>query len=330
LENTLNGIINYRNPAARVHDVDCLSAISRLRKNSSSIQVENPRAVFVTANASLAKASHLYFSKYLKKPEFPHCIADYALGNLMWLKNPTQSPNLPYKRLLADFYAALQPSDDLWQSYLIEIDKLQKDKEIGEEDYYLLRYSLTSRRALMDITKGEISAFSEGTISQVLEIAKENIRADLQKQLVEERARAGDELAAERAKAAQQLEEERSKAAEQIKERERAEISAEAQRRESEERQRNILNVAQAIAKWVSGAIFYLMAIAIAVGMYMTFPGTHPSTESWVTFIILFILAIAGLFHLIIGTTIIDISKIIERRLSTILVNWLKKKDILK
>ena len=45
--------------------------------------------------------------------------------------------------------------------------------KISEEEYYILKYSAQAKSALMEVTKGETSAFVEGTIQQVLQKATE-------------------------------------------------------------------------------------------------------------------------------------------------------------
>jgi hypothetical protein len=49
-----------------------------------------------------------------------------------------------------------------------------------------IRHSLAAKRTLMDITAGDLSAFSEGTVAQVLEVAKEHLKAELTEELSRE------------------------------------------------------------------------------------------------------------------------------------------------
>ena len=73
----------------------------------------------------------------------------------------------------------MQPPDHLWKRYLAETARLQEEGRISAQEYYLLRHSLAAKSALMDLTQGNDSAFSEGTVQEVLTIAKERLRADL-------------------------------------------------------------------------------------------------------------------------------------------------------
>lgn len=184
LEAHLKQEIRYHNPAALRHDVDCIAAIARLRGGKAYFEIETCRAIFVSTNSGLAWAAKSFFpSTEDDRTKVPPCLTDHALGNLLWLKNPTIAPDLPRKMLIADAYAATQPPAELWKSYLAEIYRLKERGTVPSHDYALLRYAASAKRAVMDITKGDEAAFSEGTVGEVLAIAREQVRADLDAEL---------------------------------------------------------------------------------------------------------------------------------------------------
>ena len=181
-EERLGEAMNYSNPNALVHDVHCISAVARLRAGKESFQVEECRALFVTTNVALACEARNYFQGESSPGAIALAITDYALGNLLWLKDPTVAPDLPLRRLIADVYAAMRPSAGLWKAYLSEIAKLEKAGKVTTNDYYLLRYSLASKAALMDLTSGEEQAFSEGSVYEVLNMVRKSERADFRQE----------------------------------------------------------------------------------------------------------------------------------------------------
>lgn len=189
LELHLQANVGYHNPKALQHDVDCIAAIARVRRGRDSYAVETCGALFVTTNVELARATRSFFQAEAPPGAIALCISDYALGNLLWLKNPTRAPDLPRHRLIADAYAAMQPPEQLWKAYLTEIARMEQRGDVGPEDYLLLRHSVSAKSALMDITKGDASVFTQGTVAEVLEVAKRNVRADLQEELAKERAK---------------------------------------------------------------------------------------------------------------------------------------------
>lgn len=182
-EDYLQSRIHYSNERALVHDVTCISAISRIRRGRKSYEIENCSAIFITSNSLLVKSTRHFFQQDQPTGTVSLCMTDYGLGNLLWLKNPIAAPELPRIQLISHVYAALQPSDSLWKKYLAEVAKLQQQGDISEEDYYLLRYTTTSKQTLMVITEGDEQVFAEGTVLEILEVAKETLRKDLADQL---------------------------------------------------------------------------------------------------------------------------------------------------
>jgi hypothetical protein len=173
LENHLRTWINYRNPAAAVHDVQCISAVVRARGDLGRMgEIERSRSVFVTTNGALVRAVRVFFGSELGRRDTPYSYLDYEITTLCWLKAPLQAPELPQKQILADCYAAMQPGDELWTAYLAEVERLHEAGGVTQEDYDTLRFSIDARRALMDSTLGRSQAFSAGTVADVLEHAR--------------------------------------------------------------------------------------------------------------------------------------------------------------
>lgn len=175
--------VRYQRKEPLQHDIDALTSIHRLRKGQLSRSIESCKSIFVTTNISLARACARFFRKEYHGTTVPLCTVDNVLTTIMWVKKPITAPDLPKKRIIADCYAALNPQDNLWKIYLDEIDRLQVSGDLTDDDYNLLRYSTEARRALMDVTLGEFEAFVEGSVYEVLNRAKENLRAELEKAL---------------------------------------------------------------------------------------------------------------------------------------------------
>lgn len=174
--------MNYKSEDALYHDTISISSIIRLRKGKESINLEECGSVFVTTNTNLARFTAKYFVKE-KIPLIPPCISDSFLTNIVWLKNPTVAPDLPRKRIIADCYAAQQPSDDIWIKYVCKLEELKKEKEISAEVYYFLRTSIEAKSALIEITKGDINAFTNGTVEEIISRVKYLFTSDLQEKI---------------------------------------------------------------------------------------------------------------------------------------------------
>jgi hypothetical protein len=282
-EKHLDVEIGYRKAAARRHDLDCVSAVVRLRRGREVFVVEECVALFLTTNVALAKATRGFFQADASPGSVPLCLTDFALGNLLWLKNPAIAPELPKRRLIADAYATLQPSDNLWKKYLVEIARLEERKEISNDDYYLLRYSASAKRAFMDLTQGAEETFTEGTVAEVLQLAIENARADLAVSLEGEK---------EKREAAERVASERGTELKVA----RKETSARADL-QTFRRRTVALRIAKGISWVPRGAAYALMV----VGAVYAFPWNFPSPKAaWFqylvtgAFLVLFVLTLAG------------------------------------
>lgn len=191
LESRFRDTIWYRDDTPLFRDVDSIAAVMRLRQGRAPSLVEECGAIFVTTNTLLAKGCREEFCSTSSNVISP-CITDYALTNLVWLKKPMGAPDLPRKRLIADYYAAIQPSDDLWQAYLAEIEKLEALGDVAAEDYYLLRYAIEAKQALMELTNGDRRAFTQATVQEILRLMRDRIaangRVQLQAEVAHERS----------------------------------------------------------------------------------------------------------------------------------------------
>ncbi|MBM4044353.1 MAG: hypothetical protein FJ279_04500 [Planctomycetes bacterium] len=179
LEEVLDTEIRYSNREALVHDLNVVMAIYRARAGVFPRFVEDCRAVFVTTNGSLLAAVNSFMRESFPEADLgvPLAIGDYAAGTYVWLKRPMQMPDLPRDRVIADCYAALSPPQSVWRLYFAELDKLVASGAITPEDHALLR-SLDADRTLMELTRGDPEAFTEGTVDEILERARERMRQE--------------------------------------------------------------------------------------------------------------------------------------------------------
>ena len=188
-EQKLNQYIDVRLPAqkdkSRQHDIDCLTAIFRLRLGQTEKFLESCRAIFITTNSKLARASTEFFNEEYGVSDAPICMTDHIFTALVWLKAVNKRPDLPKERMVANCYAASNPSDELWSKYITEAVKLQEKKNITEEDYAILVHTLDARHKLMSMTEGESEVFFEGSVPEILDYAKQRLIEETQKKVEE-------------------------------------------------------------------------------------------------------------------------------------------------
>jgi len=297
-ESILQEEVRYFRKEALLHDLDSLTAIHRLRRGQFPYQIESCKAIFVTTNLSLARASGRFFREEYGDGDIraPHCILDHLFITIVWLKKPVRAPDLPRKEIVADCYAALNPSDHLWRLYLEEAQRLQNRGDISEEDYDLLRFSTEARTLLMKTTYGARDAFTEGTIPEVLEKARAAVRAEAEAALEVEREK---RLEAERRVAAAEA------------------GGVEAQRQAQLDRFRNI---GTRVGSWVRRVVVGIVLVVLVLCFYATFPEPFPDLPGelhrFLAPVLIVVLAIVSIVALIWGTPLISPIRQLEIRVS--------------
>lgn len=184
LEEAISKKINYLRERAREKDVASLAAIARLRNLRRMDTFEKAKAIFVTTNTTLARASSQYFKDIESRGGIPLCMPVELMTRLAWVKKPLAKPELPRNLVIASAYAALNPPPALWHEYQREIARRREQGTVSEAEYYFLRSSREAREALMDETFGDEAAFTTGTVDELLAHAKASIQAE-----ADERAR---------------------------------------------------------------------------------------------------------------------------------------------
>jgi hypothetical protein len=283
---------------ARIHDVDCLSAIYRLRKGESPYAIEECGALFVTTNSGLCQTNVAFFlgENYVTNGSVPITITDHALTTILWLKNPMAAPDLPQKCIIAECYAAMEPGERLWRKYLDKIKQLRDCEYISTDQYYLLRYTQEARTELSEITMGDEETFVEGTPSEILEKVKQSIR---EKDLTE--------LELERKK---REEVERDLRLEQDKSREKQETLS-----------LNITRKSRKIAFFMSRMLFGLLVILLVLGAFYSLLGSGLALLGFLLFGAAMFFIAMSLFNLFFGTMVKDLLHHFERRLA----NWIQR-----
>ena len=170
--------VSYLNPRAKQHDINSVRSIYVLRAGTSPKIVERSKAVLVTSNAGFSRAAFEYGQRYETSRDVSSVITDFSLANMAWLKAPLGAPAVPMTELLAFSYAALQPSVALFEKYLSELEKLDKQGKITARDHQLLRSSQLAQAELMNLTLGEEEALTEQTVTETLRQVTEEIKKE--------------------------------------------------------------------------------------------------------------------------------------------------------
>jgi hypothetical protein len=128
-------------------DVKSIAAVHKLRKSNRPIRLSDAKHIFVTTNSSLACASRAYELETSEEQCFfiPVALTDVFVGTLIWLQSPTQVAEVSEKRLIANCYAALQPTRLMIRKVTEAADQLRLKGEIIDDQVILLKQSGAAR-----------------------------------------------------------------------------------------------------------------------------------------------------------------------------------------
>lgn len=205
LEEYLSDEIQYASDQAKYRDINSVRAMYVLRRGYSTARLERAKAVFVTTNTALARAAKAYSRNNVAGRVIPPAITALELTTYLWLKSPMKKPDLPQLQVVTACYAALQPSDDLWNRYIREIDRLLRQGTITAEDHQLLRASPDATRALVELTQGSDAALQEATMEEIMERTRAGLLPEKEREIARLRGekeaaqRKADQVASERA-----------------------------------------------------------------------------------------------------------------------------------
>lgn len=295
LEESLGILVNYPPGKERacVHDVDCLSAVFRLRKGQSYYSIEECRSLFVTPNNSVCQANTRFFvgRNYIDQGSVPIAVTDHALTNILWLKKPASAPDLPRKYVIAECYAAMEPGDRLWYKYLDKVKQLRDRGDISEDEYYLLRETQMARTELSEITMGDEDVFVEGTPQEILDRIRQSIREGDLKELAQERER-----------------------------REAAELRVGLEQNASREREQalslNIQRKSQKLARFISTFIIVILELALLAGAIYGLVGPEFAWSNLTLSILGILFVSVSAYNLFFGTTVKEWRNRMEIRLA--------------
>jgi hypothetical protein len=170
-----SGGLHYRIGAAKLADINSVRSIYILRYGSNPRRIEDCGAVMITNNQTLARVAYAFGISYEEFREVSPIITDFALTNILWIKSPVSYKEIPERIIEAQCYAALFPSDDLWNAFLQEIEKLVKEGKITPEQHKLMRFELRIREEMMNLTLGEVGPISEQQVFKLLDRYQQRI-----------------------------------------------------------------------------------------------------------------------------------------------------------
>ena len=152
------------------NDVETISYIYRIRKNTAITNLKNCKAILLTSNEAIAFSSkHNEVSPINTKPAIPPCLTDIFLSTILWANYPSKNNELNIKRLISECYANTELDNKLLQRFYNDIEKMHKEHTISDEQFYLLNSSNLTYKILQKQTLNDIEEYTDKTPAEVVE-----------------------------------------------------------------------------------------------------------------------------------------------------------------
>ena len=124
------------------HDVDCVAAVLTLRGSTIPHDINNSKAIFVSATGLVIKNVTDWFRRQIDKDHLegkaeslvPPVVHHIAISNAAWLKLPASGRKLKLHELIALCSAALQPTRKTWHQFKRHLHKLQDSGVVSSDE----------------------------------------------------------------------------------------------------------------------------------------------------------------------------------------------------
>ena len=124
------------------HDVNCVAAVLTMRGSTFPQDINNAKAIFVTATGLVIKNVSEWFRQQLESEHLkgkaesllPPIVHHIALSNVAWLKLPASGQKLKLHELMALCSAALQPTRQTWDRFKRHLRNLQDSGVVSSDE----------------------------------------------------------------------------------------------------------------------------------------------------------------------------------------------------
>jgi len=164
----LDEVVAYQSKGPLEKDLNSLAAVDRLRATTRPRDLSQARALFVTANSALARASTSFFRGIGRGARVPHCVTDVAITAELWVRSSNRKPDLPRRLLIADCYSGLNPGPELWERWVGHIIKLRERGAVTDEQLQALIYHQQTKALLYEVSHGDPNKVGDAAVAEVL------------------------------------------------------------------------------------------------------------------------------------------------------------------
>lgn len=125
-------------PISQNHDLAAIQKIKEIRKTPKR-EIENSRAFFLTSDLRLSKFNFLEMG-HRQKATVCEVIPDKLLTNILWLKNPSITKDIPLKLIIAIHSRGMFIDRRIWRRFFETVRKLREEGKIADKDISMIFY----------------------------------------------------------------------------------------------------------------------------------------------------------------------------------------------
>jgi hypothetical protein len=232
------------------HDVDCIAAVLTLRGGHRSNTLENVRVVFAADQPLVIRNVVRWWRQDEKESGIEPIAHIRALANLAWLKRPAVASTYKFRELVSVCTVALRPTQETWRAFLRHLEKLKREKALSEIEMDAIIVSTTSDKLLREAEVADGEDIDITTLDEIVVKVKEEYAME------------------SKAKIATLVGEHEEEKAHLAQQRDHALAAEHSERQKLVARKTGFHNRANRWARFAGRVLWWLVNIALALGVF--------------------------------------------------------------
>lgn len=151
-------------------DVQSISNIFKIRKNTHGLSLKACKAIFLTNNDGIAYGAKIFeWEHWPYRSQIPVCLTDIFLSTILWANYGSANDGLKIKQLMSECYNVVELDNKLLHRFYKDVKRLHNENRISNEDFYLLSATNIAVTLLEQKTFNDIEEYTDSTPAEILE-----------------------------------------------------------------------------------------------------------------------------------------------------------------
>lgn len=175
----------FQNEQGRNHDIAAIEQIEKIR-GSAIRQIESSKALFLTSDIRLSNCNFLKMG-HKEKATVCEVLPDRLLTNILWLKNPSITKDIPLKSIIAVHSRDMFIDKRVWRKFYENVAKLKENGRVNDKDLAMLFYNHYIEEVLSIFDESDVDKVTPELILEEIAKMSKTIDKDIQKKLREQK-----------------------------------------------------------------------------------------------------------------------------------------------